>query len=320
MEDNQEDVIGGSGGEEQTYPGAVSGRVCDPSGDGWVIGARVWIQLPDGTVTETLTDAEGRFLLENVPYGTWELHIEKGSFGSTVSVFVDQELVALSQDECLDPSTRIAVLAGSYDSTEELLDALGLTYDLFPQGGSTQIDFLRDAARLKSYDIVVLNCGMDEDWLYEARQAVAKNLADFVRGGRSLYASDWTFQAIEAAFPDAVDFFGSDDFPSEAYSGDEGYLLGEVLDPNMKALLGSDSADIHYDLAGWVIAVQADAKTEVLVKGHPTTIWQDEPVHDAPLAVRFREGAGTVVFTTFHNEPQMTLDMDAMLREIILSL
>jgi hypothetical protein len=318
--DTDDPVTGTDSPSTADYPGAISGRVCDPSGDGWVMGARVWIDLEDGTYVETFTDADGRFLLEDVPMGTWNLQIGKGSFGSKVVVQVQEALLLLAQNECLGDDLNIAVLAGDYDTTQELLDTLGLSYDLIAQGGTTQIDFLRNPARLESYDIVFLNCGMDEEWIYEAKEAVAANLQSYVQGGHSLYASDWTFQAIEAAFPEAVDFFGEDDFPSDAYSGDDGHLLGTVLDPNMQAVLGTSSADIHYDLAGWVIAVAADSSTEVLVSGSPTTIWQEDPVANAPLAVRFEEGAGTVVFTTFHNEPQITLDMDAMLREIILSL
>jgi hypothetical protein len=300
--------------------GAITGRVCEPSGNGWVIGARVWIEPEDGTTVEAYTDVDGRFLLENVPPGAWTLHIEKGSFQSSVTVTVKDTLVTLAQDECLSSDVRIAVLQGDYDTTQELLSDLALPFDLIAQGGSHQIDFLNDPARLQSYDIIFLNCGMDEDWLYEAKENVASNIQDYVSSGRSLYASDWTFQLIEAAFPTAVDFYGSDDFPSEAYSGDDGHLKGSVHDPNMQGVLGSDTAQLHYDLAGWVIATGADATTEVLVSGHPATIWQEEPLVDAPLAVRFQAGSGTVVFTTFHNEPQITLDMNAMLREIILSL
>jgi len=300
--------------------GGISGRVCDPSGLGWVIDARVWIQVTDDHLIEARTDVEGRFQLESVPWGEWELHIEKGSFQASTTVLVDQEWVTLAEDECLSANVDIAVLAGSYDTTQDLLNLLSLDYDLVAQGATTQMDFLRSPAKLNAYDIVFLNCGMDEDWIFEARDEVAQNLRQFVQNGGSLYASDWTFQAVEAAFPGAVDFYGADDFPSEAYSGLDGSLQGEVLDPNMKALLASDTADIHYDLAGWVIAENADATSEVLVRGHPYTFWDDTPVANAPLAVRFQEGTGKVLFTTFHNEPQITQDMEDMLREIILSL
>ncbi len=305
-------------------PGSVSGRICDPSGDGWVAGARVWIEVDtdnDGetALLETTTDADGRFLLEGLPTGTWEIHVEKGSFSTTFVVKITGGLVELPLDECLDASgLDIAVMQGSYDATEEILDSLGLEYDLIPQGA--QLDFLRDEARLMDYDLLFFNCGMDEDWLYSHTETVTTNLVGFVNAGHSLYASDWSFLAVESAFPQAVDFYGDDAFLFEAYGGDDGTLSGDVLDPTMQAVLGSASATIHYDLAGWAMTVGAESGTEVLVTGSPTTLWEEQPLQDVPLAVRFEEGAGRVVFTTFHNEPQITADMELMLREIILSL
>jgi hypothetical protein len=306
--------------------GSVSGRICDPSGSGWVAHARVWVEVDtdgDGvteTVIETTTDADGRFVLEGLPPGTWEVHVEKGSFSTSFTVEVTDGSFELPDDECLDPGVDIAVLRGSYDVTEEILETLGLSYDLIEQGGTTQLDFLRDEARLASYDIVFLNCGMDEDWLYTGTERVTSNLVKFVEDGHSLYASDWAFLAVEAAFPDAIDFYGDDAFLFDAYGGDDGTLEADVVDPTMQALLGSAVADIHYDLAGWVMAVGTESATEVLVRGSPVSLWEPHPLEDVPLAVRFEAGAGRVVFTTFHNEPQITSDMELMLREIILSL
>jgi hypothetical protein len=311
---------------ELSGAGSVAGRICDPGGTGWVAGARVWIDVDwdgDGVgdeVIETTTDAEGRFLLEGVPPGTWEVHVQKGSFTTSVMVEVTDGLVELSDDECLGADLDIAVLRGSYDSTEDILDGLGLTYDLIEQGGTNQLDFLMDAERLGSYDIVFMNCGMDEDWLYSGTEQVTANLAQFVEAGHSLYASDWAFLMVEATFPQAIDFYGDDDFPFDAYGGDEGTLQVDVVDPTMQDILGSTVADVHYDLAGWVMAVGAETSAEVLVKGSPVSLWDPHPLEDAPLAVRFHAGEGRVVFTTFHNEPQITSDMELMLREIILSL
>ena len=40
----------------------------------------------------------------------------------------------------------------------------------------------------------------------------------------------------------------------------------------------------------------------------------------APLATKFGDGEGSVTYTSFHNEPQTTVDMAKMLQEIVLSL
>ena len=311
---------------DPTAVGSVSGRICDPSGNGWVAGARVWVEVDtdgDGvldTVIETTTDAQGYFVLEGVPVGIVEIRVEKGSFSTTITVEVTEGGVVLPEDTCLDDDLAIAVLQGSYDSTEEILDGLGLAYDLIEMRGSTQIDLLKDSARLNEYDIVFMNCGMNEDWLYSGTATVTSNLKAFVEGGSSLYASDWAFLAVESAFPNAIDFYGDDNFLYDAYGGDSGTLNATVVDPIMQALLGSAVARVHYDLAGWAMAEDAAMSTEVLVRGSPVNLWSPHPLKDVPLAVRFEAGLGRVVFTTFHNEPQITADMEVMLREIILSL
>lgn len=301
----------------EVLTGDLNGQICDPSGEGHVAGAHVYVDLDDGSRIEAWTDGEGRFVLEGLPVGRHEVHVEKGSFQTVFVVEMAAGEVWLSEEECLDPDLSIAVLAGSYDLIEELLDEHGLTHDLYPNQGTAQADLLRDATRLASYDIVFLDCGMSDDWR-TWEDAVGANLRGYVQSGGSLYASDWAFYAIEAAFPGSIDFLGDDHFPEGAFGGDSGMVSAEVLDPNMVALLGTDQAQIHYNLAGWAIAEGVGSTSEVLLRGRVPT-WTGAPISDAPLAVRFSEG-GTVIFTTFHNEAQLTADMRVLLGEIILSL
>ena len=51
--------------------------------------------------------------------------------------------------------------------------------------------------------------------------------------------------------------------------------------------------------------------------GDPT--WGSGSSQDVPLAVQIDDG-GRVIYTTFHNEQQITVDMEALLMEIILKL
>ena len=88
------------------------------------------------------------------------------------------------------------------------------------------------------------------------------------------------------------------------------------------AALGSDQASIYYDLGSWAAPDRVDHGTPLL-RGtytyyHPVT-WN--PVsEEGPLAARMGDGSGTVLYTSFHNEQQTTLDMDVLLQEIIFSL
>lgn len=312
---------------EEWISGQVSGRICGPGDFGWVADAEVSVSvdlngngLTDLTFTSE-TDAEGYFLLEGLPPGEYTIQVAKGSFTTLIDVVLEEgEQLILDEPECVSgKDLDIAVMQGSYDKVEDLLDDLGLKYDLIPNTGDHQQDFLLSSSTMAGYDLIFLNCGMDEDWRYAASELVGANVKAWVQGGGSLYASDWAFHAIEASFPQAIDFWGADAFPDEAYGGESGYLEAAVIDSTMQAVLGSDSAMLNYDLSGWVVAEGAAPQVEVLLTGSAKTFWSNKPVHDAPLAMKFENG-GRVVFTTFHNEAQITEDMEIVLKEMILTL
>ena len=175
---------------------------------------------------------------------------------------------------------------------------------------------------------------MPFSWL-DSRALVSNNLSNFVLNGGSVYASDWAHLIIEAAWPEKIDFVGDDDqfidptlatfdMGDTAYVGMATTVQGEVLDATMGLALGTGVADIVYDLDAWVVPLSADAGASVMIQGEVqtydiTTGVPSTGTTNVPLAIRFSEG-GTVIYTTFHNELQMTMDMEIALKEIILSL
>ena len=318
--------------------GNISGRLCDPSGEGWVIGATVYVSIDyngDGIEDQriqTTTDADGYFVLEGVPSGIHTVYAQKGSYSVSMEIYLSGGNYEFEEDYCLDPtSVNIAVVAGDYDNIEQILSDLDLDYDMF--GPATYRDLIYDSARMAEYDIIFFNCGMPFTWL-ESRALVASNLANFVADGGSVYASDWAHLLIEAAWPNKIDFFGDDskfsdpttslDLGDSAYVGRSTNVHAEVLDETMIMALGSSIADIGYDLDAWVvpmsvgndatIMIQGDAPTWDITTGLPSSTY-----NNVPLAIQFMPG-GRVIYTTFHNEIQMTMDMEIALKEIILSL
>jgi hypothetical protein len=174
------------------------------------------------------------------------------------------------------------------------------------------------------YDIIFFNCGISEDWLmYE--DEIKTNIRNFVEQGGSVYASDWAHIFVEASFPSKIDFHGEDHDFQSARVGNEGFISATVLDSTMIEILGSETAEINFDLASWVIADNVDDDVETLLKANVEGYdWYDYnliQIEDAPLAVRFEYGEGKLIFTSFHNEHQnTTFDMETLLKEIIFSL
>ncbi|MCP4807502.1 MAG: carboxypeptidase regulatory-like domain-containing protein [Proteobacteria bacterium] len=304
------------------YDAGVTGRICDPSGGDWVVGAIVWIDTGE-VRSEDTTDVDGRFQLTGLPAGTWTVHVEKGSFATEFEVTLNGGMYEIPDPECLLPP-EIMVVTGAYDSIEDVLDRMSVDYEL-TQGvsGSQHVNFLKDVDRMKQYDIIFLNCGMNDNWV-NSKSEIAANIKEYVTSGGSVYTSDWSYYAFEVAFPDAVDFYGDDNISGSAYAGEAETVTAAVKDANMQTVLGKNTASINYDLASWAIMESSDSSaTDLLtgdVKYFDWNTWSSGTLRDVPLAVRIKPNGGNMIYTSFHNERQTTGDMDKMLEEIILSL
>ncbi len=305
------------------WPG-ISGRVCDPSGDGWVIDARVFASIDldlDGITdwtTETRTDSTGHYTLEDVPPGTWLVQIEKGSYTATTTVTVPESggVYELPEDTCLDPdSVRLAVVTGEYDHVEHIIEGLGLDYDLWD--GTTGLrQLIGNETTLNAYDVIFLNCG-DYSGVANDMDELGPKLQRFVEAGGSVYSSDWASLVVEATWPELIDFHGTDTDFEQTAVGAMTQILADVDDTVMAYAIGADTAELTYDLDAWVVPVDTTDGVDILMSGTAPTF--GEPIVNAPLVIRV-EPAGRIIYTTFHNEQQITEDMHAALSEMILSL
>lgn len=304
--------------------GDLTGQICDPSGNGFVAGAVVAVDVDDDGEADrslsTTTDADGQFTLSGVPVGTHTLAVRRGGWGTSIDVAISPGPNELPSPSCLDDDRGVLVFQGDYDEAEALLEELGASYDMAFLGGSMQHDLLTDPTALAAYDLILLNCGMDEAWQWDDTSAVGSHLRQWVRAGGSLYVSDWAFHAVEAAFPGAVDFWGNDNDLDEAYGGRDRSFLATVADPVMQQVLGTGSVGLDYDLPGWAVAEAVGPNTHVLVEKPAPVVYQGAPYATVPLAMTFDAGQGTVVFTTFHHEAQISPEVEALLREMFLSL
>ena len=307
---------------------SVTGRVCDLTGDGYVVGATAHIAIDedgDGAEDwriEDVTDVGGYFTLEGVPLGNHTIVVEKGSFSTEIAVLLDEEIAyELSEEECLDSGdVNIAVITGAYDNIEHILDDMGLTYTLFRGMYNTEYqNLIGNPSRMAEFDIIFFNCGISDIWGSSGiTNAIATNIRGYVEAGGSIYTADWSYFFFEKSFPSAITFVGNDSQEGSAYVGNQGDINGDVLDANMQAILGTNTAQLRYDLASWAVAESAASSSSVLIEGMARTMSGN--VTKSPLAAKIHEGSGTALYTSFHNERQLTTDMAALLAEIILSL
>lgn len=372
-------VIGDAAGDatEHCDPcayGAVRGRVCSPSLQVDVPNALVELSAVDcdgvPRTWTTRTRADGIWELPEIPCGTHAVHVESGAFTRdyTVQVVAGQlnDHSGAAQKSCFGGrDVPIAVFWGQWDEQEDLLTGLGLDHTFFnyelehfndtPPEDIEAVQVLRDPARLAAFRILFFDCGSAAlSWVRRFPE-IGRNLREFVLAGGSLYASDLAWAYVEAAFPDAIDFYGPDDLPSGPMASDgPQQVIGQadypatVDDPILAAYLGTGAFTTRYGAGPLIAVTGAGAGTDVKVRGivhvelppavcgdaicDPNEVLQcadcqglipDEYVqHPGPMVLTHRPTAtsGRVVYTTFHNDEQADELMKRLLNYLVFQL
>ena len=156
--------------------------------------------------------------------------------------------------------------------------------------------------------------GVAEDDHLVQDQTVVDNVEFSVRNGLRLYFSDWTYDLMERAWPDLVDWVGDDEEIDDAQNGLQQEVSASIVDEGLAEAMGvpvGSQLDIVFNFGDWAVIDSVDeTQVDVLVTGD---VVYDDPVtgeprmkEDAPLLVSANVGSGVVLFTTFHNEAQIS--------------
>jgi len=312
---------------EETY-GTVSGRVMSANLSVPIAGANVVCKDQS-----TTTNTNGEFSL-SIPTGNQTLTIYTGNgelFQSEIPVNVSQdEEITLPESTCyLMQVGTMAYVPGIYDKIEQIIiDSLGYTATML------QPYDLMNSANLVGIDAIFLNCDNEPP----LNSSIYNNLSSFFASGGSIYASDF---AVEYLTGDGNPGPGGQHISHDHYSFQTSCMNGmlggflddtvlctsksgtmgmiqdvKILDSGIITALGKDSLDIYYDLGGWEIIHSLDLPFHTIMEktnGYP----------NGPVAVKTNPGeAGTIFFTTFHNEPQgvVSEDVKKILQYFILNL
>jgi len=321
-------------------PGSITGRVCDAAGSSWLADAMVYTNIYDDTgkiqdVRMAFSDRDGYWLLEDLnPDREYTVYVQFGTdVLQEVNVFVgDGEDVELDEPDCFDPvSLNIALITGDYDDIHLVLQNMGFAnYTLVDGRDATVLaDFLSDIDNLRQYDILFFNGGHEEEEIIYSRNAandtpeiVLQNLRDYVNEGGSVYASDWAYDVIELAWPEAIDFLGDDRIPNAAQLGEYDLVDASVTDEALSDFLGKTSVEIEYDLPVWPPITSVEGFVSIHLTG---TINYREgtssyTLASVPLLVSFAGGEGRVGFATFrvaaNQGPDMSLILQYMMHEL----
>jgi len=239
----------------------------------------------------------------------------------TGGLLVDE---TLSDNASQAQRVRLAVTPPEYDDMGSLLDVLGRGY----RYRTIAYDDLLDAAALQPYEVVFLTCsGVPRRWLgsrigagerpgtevCEARPEIVRQLHEslrrYVGQGGTLYASDWQYVLVAAAFPEHV--------PSQQPKrGKAQTIRADVVDPALRARLGP-TVELNFDKPAWYPAAFEGPEVVVCIEGdYENMAGRRQRV---PLLVQFPFEKGSVIFTSFHNEKQHTEMEQELLHTLVLA-
>lgn len=144
-------------------------------------------------------------------------------------------------------------------------------------------------------------------------------MKSWISNGHSLYCSDFAYSVIESCFPQYIDFYGNDSI--DPYIGSPMRTTAYINSKELREHLGKDKVEIIFDLGGWVVI-------DSLEKGSDAQIWVtadsvragNEKMLNVPIMIYFSYNQGKVLYTSFHNEAQVTDDMLKILIRIIYGL
>ena len=102
--------------------------------------------------------------------------------------------------------------------------------------------------------------------------------------------------------------------PEVGGSGTKQSLAAQVVDPGLREQLGETIA-LDFNTPDWIPASFLGTDQTVLLRGEYEATGGGKEV--APLLVRFKEGKGNVIFTSFHNERQNSRQEESLLRYLV---
>lgn len=209
-----------------------------------------------------------------------------------------------------------------FDDIGRVLTQLGEGYDF----KTINLDDLRNVELLSTFDVVFATCGtMPQSWLGDvigagdrntttysfrddAVKALRESLRTFVENGGTVYASDWQYPLIALSFSEFRD--------ETALPGDVQELDARVVDEGLLERIGK-TIHLRFDLPDWrPAAFSGRAVQKVLVSGYRSTDGQQA---ESPLLVKFPFGKGNVIFTSFHNEKNVSKQQFELLKYLVFS-
>jgi len=333
---------------------------------------------PVAVVAQACTRSDGSFTLDaTFPAGNFPLVAHKGVFTTQANLVIGADTTVNMEPVKIDVgNVKMAVVGGVYDHLEWVLADIGFAekdgaflkhgtqkFDLYDGSGVGFIDAPAGTAPYPSakelytqrkdgsfpindYDVVFINCGVDEENIMSIPD-VAPVLRDYVNNGGRVYITDRSYDFVEQAFPEYIDFYGSDGVdekdPEFIDSAEEGSSLTETdatFSPSRQGedlksylagvpcVLGSclnANGTVHIDSfsGGWAVINGVHA-----AHANDTTLWMegnvllgfDDIPAVKPLVASFPFGQGMVMYSSYHTHGGVNTPTEWIMQYLVFEL
>jgi hypothetical protein len=230
----------------------------------------------------------------------------------------------------------LAVTAGDFDRLEETLIRADIQHTVFegyirsPLYEADDVDptLMNPKAEelftgtdedgypvMSEFDAILVNSGtrglgayvyndVDTDDAFLGDPRVTANLADFMKGNRTLVVTDWAYDLVESNWPEKIQFYDEDLGYDAAQAGVSTEVTAEVVDTGLADLLGANVLTLDFGgFSAWTVISSVDPSVEVYIQADVEV--RDSggqgavTLRDVPLLVGFETGSGRVVYSAF---------------------
>ena len=327
-----------------------------------------------GNFNYVCADAQGHFSLplninedSNLESNPNELKVyfEKGTFAFSQSINLqDKSEISLGSIAMPSEKANIVVVEGWFDKMEWVLansgfgewneagtalDRSSLDFDLLLSashqpgdmddfGDLFDIDAETGQAKIYRYDLVLINCVVDE-FVYnledEANAHIPEILREYILTGGHVVFTDLSYNFLEQALPEYIDFYGADETvysePETLWDASAGVELteavtGKVEDAQLASFLqgikcGESNApcidennqvELHGFMANWAMINEVHPENadqvKVLVTAQVPDPEDENSFTERPMTVLIKAGEGVVLFSSYHVEDDFSKD------------
>lgn len=291
---------------------------------------------------QTTSAYDGSFTLEGVCPGKRDLIFQNGRFRRfiTIEVIANQPLQLSAEQarlptrhaefNALDAIPKIAVATGDFDKMECVLRKLGLADDAFdmyeavltpsmvsPSNLPKFSTLVADLDKLKSYNVVFINCTLNTFEAELAKEDVRKNIAKYLEAGGRLYVTDWSYDWLEQldAYAGLIDFEpgksdGTPEGLNAAQIGSDGLSVQATIKDGLMAqwlslfpgAIANGKSTISHTSASWVMMHEVDSDVKIWVEAEGSS--SDGSISGVrPLTITYNVNkCGKLLFTSYHTE------------------